>query len=254
MITPVHDVNLITAFVAGLLTFFAPCTFVTLPTFISYLVFRATGEDTVASKKYYRQRVLLSALSYVAGFLLVFVLLGMSATGIGSLLMRHTDFLQTAGAVTIILFGLFILFGERFKRLQFLFRERKVEFNTGKAGKGYVYPFIIGVTSAFAWTPCIGPILGSILLLAGTASQNVFEGGFLLLVFGLGITVPFMLLALFFGSAQKLMRRINRYTRLLHQVSAVLLIILGIMLLTGGLDQLYGSLYRIFTTFGYQPV
>lgn len=247
-----QEVNLLTAFGAGILTFFAPCTFVTLPSFVSYLFMQATGKETLESGAGYRARVLLSALSYITGFLLVFVLLGMTATGIGSVLRIYSDAFQTIGAILIILFGLFILLGDRFKKLQFLYRERKVELKPDQAGKGYLYPFIIGLTSAFAWTPCIGPILGSILLLASTTSESVFQGGFLLFIYGLGITVPFMILAFFLGSAQGLMKKFNKYTPLIHRISALLLILVGLMLLTGYTDQLYGSVYRLFSGLGFQ--
>ncbi|MFQ5492775.1 MAG: cytochrome c biogenesis CcdA family protein [Candidatus Dojkabacteria bacterium] len=248
-----QEVNFITAFGAGLLTFFAPCTFVTLPTFISYLIFQATGEETIRSGKRYKLKVLLSAVSYVSGFLLVFTLLGVTATGVGSLFSRNKDLLTNVGAIVIILFGLLILFGERVKKLQFLFKEKKVEVNTTRFGKGYVFPFIIGVTSAFAWTPCIGPILGGILFLAGTSTDTALQGGALLFTYGLGISIPFILIAVFLGSAQKWMRKINRYTGTIHKISALLLIILGVMLLTGFADQAYGFLFRLFTSIGYMP-
>src|SRR3990167_10777695 len=109
-----QDLNLITAFLAGLVTFLAPCTFVTLPSFIAYLSFRATGKGLVEVDAKFRLKIFLSSLSYIAGFLLVFTIAGMTATQLGSFFNHNRDLLEKASALIIIFFGLFILFGENF--------------------------------------------------------------------------------------------------------------------------------------------
>ncbi|MCA9383553.1 sulfite exporter TauE/SafE family protein [Candidatus Dojkabacteria bacterium] len=249
------DVTFYAAFTAGLVTFFAPCTFVTLPAFISYISLKATestGNSGGAIK--YRIQVFLSSIVYAVGFLSVFTFLGMTATTIGSIFAENKDTLSRAGGLLIIIFGVFILLGDRIRPLHFLFQERKLEVNPSDASKGYLFPFIIGVTSAFAWTPCIGPILGSILLIAGSTTDAAYEGGALLFTYGLGITIPFLLIALTVGYSDWVIKRLSKYTAILYQASAVLLIILGTLLLVGYIDEIFGYVFRIFISLGYEPV
>jgi len=181
------EVSWIAAFGAGLVTFLAPCTFTTLPAFISYLLIKSTGEaDT---RKSSRWSLFFGGLSYVLGFIVVFTLLGLTATSLGFYFAVNKVLLTQIGGVVIIFFGLFILFGERLKFMSFMFREQKFDLSQShqKLEKGYSFPFFIGVTSAFAWTPCIGPILGSILFLASSTSSQIWEGAWLLFLYGLGI-------------------------------------------------------------------
>jgi len=249
-----EEVTYITAFGVGLLTFFAPCTFATLPVFLSSLALSATGakEGETGNLKYHLQ-VFFSALSYVAGFLLVFTLLGLTATSLGSFLTKNNQLLTQIGGFVIILFGLSIIFSERFKFLHFLLREKKIDLSHVRSTKGYITPFIIGITSAFAWTPCIGPILGAILFLASSTSSSAAQGAFLLFLYGLGIMLPFLLIAIFVGRSQIFVKRLSKYTHLIHRISAWILIVLGILLLTGLTDQLFGWLFNLFSFFGYNP-
>lgn len=249
------DVSFVAAFSAGLVTFFAPCTFVTLPAFISYLVLKASGESTQVRSNRYRWKVMISAIAYVSGFLIVFTLLGMTATSIGSLFSKNKQVLTQLGGVIIIFFGMFILVGDRLKPLHFLYREKKVSFSPQEVSKGYYFPFLIGITSAFAWTPCIGPILGSILLLASSTSSNAYdEGGLLLFTYGLGISIPFLLIALTFGYSEKFVRKFSKYTEKVYRFSAVLLILLGLSLVTGYSERIFSYMFSLFIKLGYNPV
>jgi len=246
------EINLITAFVAGLLSFLAPCTFIALPAFISYLVYQATGEDVTTDQniKKFRFKIFMSSFVYVVGFLTVFVLLGVTATSIGQVLFENKALLEQIGAIAIILFGFILLFADRVKALNFVYQERKFTFKTNKISKSYIYPLIIGITSAFAWSPCIGPILGGILFLAGTSSETVWQGGFLLFVYGLGITFPFIIISLFISQAQGIILKLTKLTKFLHKLTAVLLILLGIGILTGAYDKLYGLFLVQLTRIG----
>jgi cytochrome c-type biogenesis protein len=248
-----ENINLLTAFLAGLATFFAPCTFVTLPTFIAYLGLRSTGPDLKEKQPGYRSRVFLGALAYVGGFLLVFTLLGITATQIGTVFQQHKELLEKAGALLIIAFGVFILLGEKVRSLEFLYKNRKLELSSHRFNNTPVFPFIIGMTSAFAWTPCIGPLLGSILFLAGFSAQTVWQGGILLFVYGLGITLPFLLLSLFIDQAQGVIRKTRRVALFVHRLSAVVMILLGLILLFGLSDQIFASVFRLFVALGYRP-
>lgn len=249
------NVTLLSAFVIGLLTFFAPCTFVALPTFISYLALRATDVEVLSKPKQRRfsLRILLSALSYAAGFLLVFTVLGLTASEVGRFLNTNRDLYARFGGMLIILFGLFILFGEHISKVRFLFREKRVYVKPHFTEAGYLFPFVIGLTSAFSWTPCIGPILGSIFLLAGRTSSTAASGALLLFMYGLGIMLPFIGIALVFGSAEKIVARLKKYTGFIHKLTAVILIFMGILLFTGLFNQLFGVVYRVFIGLGYSP-
>lgn len=240
------------AFAAGLFTFFAPCTFVALPSFLSLLVLRL-GKDLRKDSNEYRRQVLLSALSYAFGFLLVFTLLGIGASSLGRLFSRNKLFLVKLGAILIISFGLFELFGEKLGFLKFLYRERRLDFSSLKIKLGYLFPILIGITSAFAWTPCIGPTLGAILLLAGSSTDSASQGALLLFLYGFGITLPFLILAAFLGSAQKFVARFSKYTLIIQKIGAILLILLGLFLLTGINDKIFAVFYRLFIKFGYNP-
>ena len=246
------QINLITAFAAGLITFFAPCTFTTLPSFLGYLTFKATGEDLSLDSRKYRLKVVLSSVSYVSGFLIVFTLLGIAASQLGGFFAQNKQLFSRLGGLAIIAFGLFILIGERFANLHFMYREHKLRLKTRHFDDSYLFPFVLGLTSAFAWTPCIGPVLGSILLLA-SASGSALQGGLLLFVYALGINIPFLLISLFVGSSQKFVKKLRKTAVLLHKASAWLMIILGFILLLGISDTIFSFLYRMFVAFGYRP-
>jgi cytochrome c-type biogenesis protein len=246
------DVTFPAAFIAGLLTFFAPCTFVTLPYFLSFLTAQSFGLAHHDVENY-RWKIFLSALIYVSGFLLVFTLLGYSASEFGRFLkFNKTIFLQF-GAIFIIFFGIFMLFGEKVKSLYFLQRERKFRIDHSHQANTFVFPFLIGMTSAFAWTPCIGPILGTILFVASYTTTKSTEGALLLFTYGLGITLPFLLIAFFFSYTEKWIRKLNKYTGYVYKFSGILLILLGFAILTGYSGTIFAEIYKVFIRFGYRP-
>lgn len=244
------NVTFTAAFLAGLVTFFAPCTFVTLPYFLSFLAAETiTSVDT--GPKSYKRRVFLSALLYVFGFLIVFTLLGYSASSFGRFLNTHREVFMKSGAILMLIFGAFIVIGDRIKFLHFLYHEKKIRHNV--ISESYSFPFIIGVTSAFAWTPCIGPLLGSILFLASYTTSKSIEGALLLLTYGLGITAPFLLLSLVTTYSEKWVRKLSRFANSVYIVSGIILIILSISILTGYSDVLFTEVYKVFIRLGYQP-
>lgn len=246
------EVTYLGVFLAGLATFFAPCTFVTLPTFISYLALVATSKVDHNQKIKHKLIIVISSISYILGFLLVFTLLGMAATWAGGFLRQNQYLFKLLGGIVIALMGIFILFGDKIKLLQGLFREQKFKLQVDTLSKGYLAPFLIGTTSAFAWTPCVGPILGSVLFLASSSTTS-WQGGALLFVYGLGINIPFLLLALGFSYADKFIHRFKRYSRLIYQFSALVLILIGILLILNLDGRIFGILLRVFISLGYSP-
>lgn len=248
------EITYIIALTGGLLSFFAPCTFVTLPTFISYLASRATDGSVLNEKgAQYRKKVFLSALVYVLGFLVVFTLLGMTASQLGLSLVQNKGLLTNIGAVVIVLLGIFMLFGDKIPFMHFMYREKKFDVTKKEKINGYFFPFTLGITSALSWTPCVGPILGGILFLASSRVDTVAQGGFMLFLFGLGISIPFLMIALGIGYSEKWVKKLAKHTIWINRVSALLLITIGVALLTGFSDQIFGWIYSIFANLGYTP-
>ena len=259
------ELSFITAFGAGLITFFAPCTFVTLPIFLSYLSLSITGSNgknlnTQAKTNNGQQSIykasalqtFAGAVLYVSGFLIVFTLLGVTASEFGRGLLQNKEVFTQIGALLVIFFGFFILYGEKIHRLQFLYQEKKFRIDSSIFKNSYILPIVIGITSAFAWTPCIGPILGSILFLAAN-TQTALQGGFLLFIYGLGINLPFLLLAIVATRSTGFVERFSGFAAKLQKLAAVIMIILGIILFTGWYNEIFGQVYQIFIRLGYKP-
>lgn len=192
-----------------------------------------------------QRRVFLSTLAYVAGFLLVFIFLQLAVGFIGDSFQQNNDVYQRISGIIVLFFGLFMLLGERFPALNFLYRERKVEINPDAFPDGYTFPFVLGLTSAFAWTSCVAPIFTSILFL-GTVGGETAEGSFYLIIFGLGTTLPFLILALFLDYLRPWVRMLNQYTRVIYQFTGVLFVILGISLILDQYSEFIGWLENRF--------
>lgn len=243
------NVTFTAAFIAGLVSFLAPCTFVTLPYFLASLTASAFGND--ASQTGYKKKVFFSAILYVLGFLVVFTLLGYSANTIGNYLDRNRElFLQISG-ILVVLFGLIIVAGDKIPLLFPFLRTKQLQFS--KVGASYWTPFIIGITSAFSWTPCIGPILGTILLIASFTSTRSIEGAMLLFTYGLGIMIPFLLLAVVFAYSQNIVKKLYKVSAIIYKVTGIFLILLGITILTGYSGVIFGNVNSFFIELGYRP-
>ncbi len=245
------NVTFISAFAAGIVTFLAPCTFVTIPYFIAFIASESfdLSRHTEVS---YRLKIISRTLLYIIGFLSVFVLIGSTASSLGRILLQNNDSFKMVGGVLILLFGITILFGGKINALNFLLRERKINNDKLSFKNSNFFPLVLGITSAFAWTPCVGPILGSILYLASVSSSTPMEGALLLLTYGAGIMLPFLLFSVFIGYSEKWVRKFKRYSAFIYKFSGVLLILIGIGLLTGFSDVFFKIVYRFFTSWGYR--
>ncbi|MBX4192515.1 cytochrome c biogenesis protein CcdA [Candidatus Parcubacteria bacterium] len=200
------------AFIAGLFMFLAPCT---LPIVPGYLAFIAGGEG----------KVMRNAFAFVLGFTLIFILLGLFAGFFGMILGPYRGVISQVAGLIFILFGL-TMFGVR---IPFLSVERHVAVSSFSVGKVWS-SFGIGALFALGWSPCIGPILGTVLLLASQSSTTV-EGVVLLAVFALGMGIPFLLTAYFIDSAGKFFNRIGALTQYSTYLGAVMLIGFGVLML-----------------------
>lgn len=227
------------SFFAGLLTFLAPCTLPLVPAYLGFI----SGVDQDALKNpetasSARRKIFFNGVAFIVGFSLIFIIFGVLAGFAGTALAPYRLWLARIGGVLVILFGLFML---GFFKLPFFQTDKKIPIpkwlTLGKPSSS----LFIGGAFALGWTPCVGPILGSILLLAGT-SGTALTGGVMLTVFSMGLAIPFLLIALAFSKATVYIDRISKYLKAVSIVGGVFLILLGLLLATDnfGLTIQYG--------------
>jgi cytochrome c-type biogenesis protein len=226
------------AFVAGLLSFLSPCVLPLVPSYIGFLTGMTLPEVTGR-----RRAALVHALLFVAGFSLVFILLGASATALGRALNYYQVWLQRVGGVLIILFGLLCLGAFR---VQLLTQERRLHLE--RKPVGYLGSVLVGMAFAAGWTPCIGPVLGGILGLAAT-STDVSRGMLLLGVYSAGLALPFLIAAVAVESFLDWFQRFRRFLPWVMRISGVLLVLVGILLVTGEFTRLAGWLQGLTPDF-----
>jgi len=228
------DVSIYMAFAAGLISFLFPCVLPLVPGYISFVsgvTFTEIKEKKPSPSFLKKEKwiVLMNSFFFVAGFSLVFILLGASATWIGAFLSSKISLISKIGGLIIIFFGLYKI---GLIKPHLFYREAR--FNIKNRKFGYAGALIIGAAFALGWTPCIGPILGVILTYAGTL-ENVNQGIVLLLVYSLGLGLPFLLTAFGINHFWRLFKRIQKYIGLLEVTSGVVMVILGVMIFSNKL-------------------
>ena len=229
------SVSLGVALMAGVLSFLSPCVLPLVPSYLSFVTGMSL-EDLQEGVD--RRATLVHSLLFVAGFSLIFILLGASASFLGVFLNYYGDWIVRIGGVVIIILGLHLV---GIFRIAPLLRERRVHVSDKPAG----YLGTLGVGAAFGagWTPCIGPVLGGILTLAGT-QDTVWAGVGLLSVYSLGLAIPFLLSALALDAFLKGFSRFRTLLPIVEKVSGVMLIVLGLLLVTGSFTILSAYLVR----------
>ncbi len=224
-----NNVSLLLAFSAGLLSFLSPCVLPLVPAYMSYITGSAAAElDTGKAKLH----TIYKALGFVLGFSLVFVAMGATITSIGKLLIGNMDIFRKIGGTLIILFGIHIT--GIFKIRPLYYEKRIVPFEKLRKNISSV---LIGMAFAAGWTPCVGPILASILIYAGSM-ETISMGILLLAAYSLGLAVPFLLTAYAIGSFSKYFRKISRHLNTVSIVSGVLLIAMGVLIFTNRIAKL----------------
>jgi cytochrome c-type biogenesis protein len=216
-----RGVSFFVAFGAGLLSFLSPCVLPLIPSYVGFLTGLSVEELQVR-----RGAALLHGLWFVAGFSLVFVALGATASALGAFLREYQQWIGRGGGVLVIAFGLYLLGA---LRPAFLMRERRLQLS--RKPLGYLGSAFVGVAFGAAWTPCVGPILGAIFTLAATRA-GVGEGMALLGVYALGLAVPFLITAFALERFLGWFQRFRPYIVWVDRVAGVLLIALGILLVT----------------------
>ena len=235
-----NDISFFVAFSAGLLSFVSPCVLPLVPSYITYVTGLSLEEltDSAGGRKR-REIAVKNSLLFIAGFSTVFVLLGASATVIGQFFLTYQSFIRKLGGGLIILFGLHIMGA---LKLGFLAKDARFRFQDKPAG--YLGSFAVGVAFASGWTPCVGPILGSILLYASTAG-SVAKGILLLSCYSLGLGLPLFLTSLGLQSFLGYFKRLNRYLWLVSGLSGAFLVVVGLMLFTNSFTWLTATLTKM---------
>jgi len=228
-----QEISGMIAFSAGLLSFASPCVLPLVPSYITYITGASFKELTdVEARSKLRWATISHSLCFIIGFSLVFVLMGASATYLGQLLVQYQYWIMKGGGVLIILLG--VHFAGIIK-LPFLHMEKRFEMR--KKPLGYAGSFLVGVVFAAGWTPCIGPILSTILIYAST-SKSFTTGILLLTYYSIGLGIPFFLSSLAFNSFLSAFDKIKRYMRVINIVSGLFLIGIGILFLTDTFQEI----------------
>lgn len=228
---PVSDLTAFgVAFIAGALSFLSPCVLPLIPGYLSFMTGLTTAELADGRD---RARIAGPAMLFVLGFSTVFVSMGATASVVGTMLVQYREVIEKVAGFAIIVFGVLML---GIIKVPWLYGEARADLQKSRSfGRGA--SFIMGAAFAAGWTPCVGPILGSILTLAGSTG-SVARGASMLMVYSLGLGLPFIAVALLFGRLNGALRWLNRHSLVLNRVAGVLLVVVGLLVVTGKLGIL----------------
>lgn len=215
----VENISLPIAFGAGFLSFFSPCILPMIPVYIMYV----TGINIVDELEKRKLFAFTRTLGFVLGFTIIFMLMGTTASFLGKIFIRHKNIFTKLSGILIVLFGL-----KMTGILNFKFLNRTTKVKSPKHMTNWMSSVLLGMAFAAGWTPCFGPVLASILIYAG-ASQTVNMGVYLLLVYSIGMAVPFILTALFINKFSKFMEKAENILRYIPVASGILMIVFGIL-------------------------
>lgn len=230
---------MLAAFTAGLLSFISPCVLPLVPSYISYITGLSVEQLADATERHkQRKPIVVNSLIFIAGFSSVFIAFGASASLIGQMLITYQDYIRKIGGLLIIVFGLYLL---GVLNLGFLTSEKRLHFRSRPAG--YLGSFLIGVAFAAGWTPCVGPVLGTILLYAST-TDSLAAGVMLLASYSLGLGVPLFMTSLGVDSFLAYFKRVRAYLWGVSAVSGLCLVAVGVMIYANSLSLLTGFLER----------
>lgn len=225
MTQAVPQISLIAAFSAGLLSFVSPCVLPLVPSYISYITGLSIEQLTDATERVkFKKAIVLNALLFIAGFSSVFIAFGASASFIGDIFTTYNEFIRKVGGLLVVVFGLYLL---GILNLNFLKIEHRYQFRNRPTG--YVGSFVIGIAFAAGWTPCVGPVLGGILMYAAT-TESLLNGVLLLSFYSLGLGLPFFITALGVDKFLAYFKEVRAYLWGVSTVSGIFLIIVGIMI------------------------
>ena len=228
----ISGIGVASAFLAGLISFLSPCVLPLVPGYVSYVAGRSVEGLREVEDWGERRRVIWLSLLFSLGFSAVFITLGAGATAISQLLLAYRYELTLIAGGIVILFGLFMM---GVLRISWLYRD--IRFSGVAAGGRPMGAFVLGLAFAFGWTPCIGPVLGSILALSAFSSQ-LASGVSLLAIYSLGLALPFLLVAGFTGAFLRHVRVVRRFGRPLQVGAGAVMAVMGVAMITGDLTTL----------------
>ncbi len=221
------------AFLAGIVSFLSPCILPIIPPYLSYITGLSLEQITEKSKTSTAMfKIFISALAFVVGFSVVFILLGASASFLGKKLVEYFEILKYPAGAIIILMGLHFM---GIFKISMLYRQAKVDVQ--KKPAGLFGSFLVGLAFAFGWTPCVGPVLSTILFVAG-AEESAFHGASLLAAYSAGIGIPFLLAALFAGTFVSFLRKFGKHMGTVEKFMGAILVIAGILIMTGYMQEI----------------
>lgn len=233
-----QNITFFGAFIAGVLSFLSPCILPLLPGYISFISGETIDSLTDSDKTSPRLKAFLGAVFFGMGFTLIFILLGATATSIGQVLNQNRFILEKIAGILVIIFGLHMLGVFKIKALMM---QKKVNYRK-KNAPFFIEAFLLGIAFVLGWTPCIGPILSGILALA--AKENTVANGMLLLfVYALGLWIPFLISALLMSQIVTAIRKAGKLMMIVEKVSGILLILIGILILTGSMTRIVSLFY-----------
>ena len=233
-------ITLSIAFLAGLISFLSPCVLPLIPGYISYI--SGTSFERIAIKK--RNLMVVKTIFFTLGFSFIFIALGSTASLIGEFFLGNSNILRIIAGVIIIFFSFQIIGITNFN-----FMNKDIRFFTDQYSNNLTFPFIVGAAFGFGWTPCIGPILGSIITLAAL-EENVSKGTLLLTSYSLGLAVPFIISGILFEKFLLFSKSFRKHMPVITKVGGTILLLTGIAILTGQLQVLGFFILEYFPSLG----
>jgi cytochrome c-type biogenesis protein len=224
-----QTVSFPTAFVAGLLSFFSPCVLPLIPAYFTFITGFSIEELTEEYNSEIRKKVFLSTLLFVLGFSLVFILMGASASYLGGLMYTYKKLIRIIGGILIIILGVHLTGLIRIPGLDF---EKRITLE--KKPLHFLGTLIIGMAFGAGWSPCIGPLLGSILIIAGS-QETVWQGVILLGIYSTGLAIPFIIISIFINFLLIFIKKASKVLKYVNVVAGVVLIVVGLILVSNKL-------------------
>ncbi|HEY0614088.1 MAG TPA: cytochrome c biogenesis protein CcdA [Candidatus Elarobacter sp.] len=231
------NVNVLTAFLAGLVSFVSPCVLPLIPAYLSFLTGSSLEELKAQSDAGSRARVMFHALAFVAGFTVVFMAIGLSASALGAVFVDYKDWIARIGGVVVIVLGLNMI---GVFKIPALMMDKRLQVRS--ANRSVVASFLVGIGFAAGWSPCIGPILSGIILLA--SQEHYGRATFLLFIYSMGLAVPFLITAAAITRALGALNRVKRYLNAIEIGAGVFLVATGLVLVTLSFGRVAGFFYQ----------
>ena len=227
------------AFLAGLISFLSPCVLPLIPGYIAYI--SGTSLSKIRAKK--ENLIIIKTIFFTLGFSFVFITLGSTASFIGKFFLTNSNILRIIAGIIIIFFSLQII-----GVINLNFMNKDIRFFTGQYSNNLAFPFIVGAAFGFGWTPCIGPILGSIITLAAL-EENISRGILLLSFYSLGLAIPFIISGILIDKFLLFSKNFKKYTLIITKVGGAILLLTGIAILTNQLQVLGFFILEYFPSF-----